>query len=189
MPENENRPSSPTDPAGAGAEEKALFQPDAAVHEAEQIQQQLLAELEQVKDHALRSQAELENYRKRMAREMEEERRYADLRLIRDLLPVLDNVELAISAAEKSGDAASLLQGFKLVAHQLHTLLQQHHCVKIEALHTPFDPSRHEALSQAPSTEHPPKTVIHVVRNGFQLYQRIVRPSQVIVAAAASQGN
>ena len=77
---------------------------------------QLRIDLEAARDRVLRSQAELENYRKRAAREIEEHRRYANLPLMHDLLPVLDNIERAIAAAEKTHDVAGLLEGVKLVA-------------------------------------------------------------------------
>jgi molecular chaperone GrpE len=147
--------------------------------------ERLRAELEEATDQALRSRAELENYRKRVQREMEDERRYANMRLIRELLPVLDNVERAIAAAEqKTSNDDTLLRGFKMVAQQLEALLEQHHCRRIDALHCEFDPSVHEAIAQQTSAEHPPNTVLHVARSGYQLHDRIVRPSQVVVSAA-----
>lgn len=85
--------------------------------------EKLRADLEAARDRALRSQAELENYRKRAAREIEEHRRYAELPLMRDLLPVLDNVERAIAAADKSQDVAVLLDGMKLVAREFEDAL------------------------------------------------------------------
>jgi len=148
--------------------------------------EQLRTELEEAKDRALRSRAELENYRRRAAREMQDHRRYANLPLMRDLLPVLDNMDRAIEAAEKNHDAAGLLEGFKMVARQLEDVLGRHHCVKIEALDKPFDPHLHEAISQQPTDEHPPETVVLVAQTGFQLHDRVVRPSQVIVSAADS---
>ena len=81
---------------------------------------------------------------------------------------------------------ASLRDGFQLVKEQLKTVLAQHHCTEIEALHQPFDPHQHEAILQQPSAEHPPGTVLDVVQVGYQLHDRVVRPSQVIVAAAAA---
>ena len=79
----------------------------------------------------LRSQAELENYRKRAAREIEEHRRYANLPLMHDLLPVLDNIQRAIDAADNTHDAASLLEGIKMVLQQFESVLQRHHCERI----------------------------------------------------------
>ena len=143
----------------------------------------LRAQLEEAKDQALRHQAELENYRKRAARQMDEERRYACMPMIRDLLPVWDNIGRAIDAAEQSHDTSSLLEGFKMTAEQLESALARHHCVEIEALHRPFDPNLHEAISQLPNDEHPAGTVTHVTQIGFLLHDRVVRPSQVVVSS------
>jgi molecular chaperone GrpE len=143
----------------------------------------LRAELEEAKDRALRGWAELENYRKRALRQVEEERRYAALPLVRDVLPVLDNVKRAVEAAEKTHDAASLLEGIHMVVKQLEGVLARHHCTPIPALHKPFDPNFHDAILHQPSAEFPPNTVLQEVLQGFQLYDRVVRPSQVIVSS------
>ena len=148
-------------------------------------QQRLSAELQEAKDRAMRIQAELENYRKRVARQTEEQLRYANLPLMRDLLPVLDNMERAIEAAEKARNAAGLLEGFKMVLRQFEDVLVRHHCVRIEALGSPFDPHLHEAISQQHCEEHPAGTIVQVTQTGFQLHDRVVRPSQVIVSAAS----
>ncbi len=149
---------------------------------AEDSTAQLRAELQAAKDRELRCHAELDNYRKRAARELEERLRYANLGLLRDVLPVLDNVERAIQAAQQNADAAALLDGFKLVHQQLEAVLSRHHCTRIEALHAPFDPHVHHAVMQQPSEEHPANTVLMVTQNGYQLHDRVVRPSQVIVS-------
>ena len=160
--------------------------PEAQVREA--AIELLRAQVEEYKDKALRWQAELDNYRKRAARQMEEERRYAALGLIRDLLPVLDNLGRALEAAEKAHDTARLVQGVHLVLKQLEGLLERHHCRKIEALGQPFDPQLHEAIAQQPSAEAAVHTVLSVVQTGYQLHDRVVRPSQVIVAAPPPDG-
>jgi molecular chaperone GrpE len=146
--------------------------------------EQLRCDLDGAKDRLLRSQAELENYRKRAAREIEDHRRYANLPLLRDLLPVLDNLERSMAAAEQSPDVAGLLTGVRLVAKQLEDVLAKHQCVRIPALHQPFDPNLHHALLQQPSGDFPPHTVLAVTEAGFQLHDRVVRPAQVIVSAA-----
>ena len=154
---------------------------------------QLRAELEAAKDRALRCHAELENYRKRAARELDDRLRYANLGLLRDLLPVVDNVERAIAAAESVGPAVelspqpgdnALLEGFKLVNRQLEDVLRRHHCHRIEALNMPFDPNLHHAIMQQPADQYPENTVLTVAQNGYQLHDRVVRPSQVIVSKA-----
>lgn len=167
-------------PAPPPAESQPAQPEDELNHDIELLR----TELDEAKDRALRFQAELDNYRKRVNRQMEEDRRYAHLALVRDLLPVLDNARRAIEAAGKAADAASLLEGFKMVARQLQGVLERHHCTKIEALHQPFDPHLHEAICQQPSTEFPPNTVLCVAQGGFRMHDRVVRPSQVIVSVA-----
>lgn len=175
MPEDQAAPAPAAQPApdSEGRAELAALR--------QQIEQ-LEAELAQARDRALRFQAELDNYRKRAARELENERRYAALPLLRDLLPVWDNVQRAIAAGRKAASADGLVEGFEMVAQQLEDVLQRHHCRPIAALHAPFDPNLHEAILQQPSSEHPPHTVIEVTQQGFQLHDRVVRPSRVVVS-------
>jgi molecular chaperone GrpE len=160
--------------------------PADAVHatDDENAVAQLTADLQAAKDRELRCRAELDNFRKRAARELEDQSRYANMSLLRDLLPVLDNIERAIAAAEQHTDAAALLDGFKMVQQQLEEVLKGHSCQKIESLHMPFDPNLHHAVMQQPSDEHPANTVLMVTQNGYQLHDRVVRPSQVIVSTA-----
>ncbi|NIO46972.1 MAG: nucleotide exchange factor GrpE [Planctomycetales bacterium] len=144
----------------------------------------LRQELEDANDRALRARAELDNYRKRTQRELENERRYAALPLLRELLPVMDNVQRAIEAAHQSGDAGSLLEGFQMVAQQIHNVLAQQGCQPIAAeAGEPFDPSLHEAVSQLPSDQFPSGQIVQVTQAGYQLHDRVIRPSQVVVSS------
>jgi molecular chaperone GrpE len=160
---------------------------ETASPQADDVAMKLREELETAKDRVLRSHAELENFRKRAARELDEKIRYADMALLRDLLPVLDNVERAIQAAEQNADAGALLDGFKMVQQQMEDVLKSHHCHRIEALHKPFDPHVHHAVMQQPNDEYPANTVLMVTQSGYQLHDRVVRPSQVIVSAAKGE--
>lgn len=145
--------------------------------------EQLQGRLAEAEERVLRAYAELDNYRKRANRLLQEETKYAPLSLMRDLLPVVDNLERAIQAAEQSGGSAGLLEGVKMVAQQVHSVLERHHCKRIEAKGQPFDPHVHEAITQIPSQELPAGTVADVALTGYQLHDRIVRPAQVLVAA------
>jgi molecular chaperone GrpE len=157
----------------------------AALEASEAEIAKLRADLEDASERAMRAQAEMENYRKRARREMEDERRYAMLPLLQDLLPVIDNLQRAIAAAEKSaGGSDALLDGVKLVMQTLETALVRHECRRIEALGKPFDPAFHEAISQQPSADCPPGTVTLVALDGYMLHGRVVRPAQVIVSSA-----
>src|SRR4029079_12422953 len=101
------------------------------------------AELAAPNDRLLRLQAEMQNLRNRTSREIADERRYAALPVLRELLPVVDNIERAIEAAEKDGEGENLLAGFRLVRQQLSTILAQSQGEPIEALGQPFDPNFH----------------------------------------------
>ena len=155
----------------------------AEIDEGEQAKR----DLDEARDRLLRAQAELDNYRKRARRELEEERRYASLPLLAELLPVIDNIGRAIQAAEKNSEAGSLVEGVKMVAQQLEGVLGRHHCTRIEALHKPFDPHLHQAIMQQPSADHPPGTVLVVAQDGYQVHDRVLRPSQVIVSTAPAE--
>lgn len=140
------------------------------------------------KDRVLRLQAEMENLRTRTAREINEERRYAAMPVVRGLLPVVDNIDRAIEAAEQSGEATPLLEGFKLVRQQLLTVLEQQNCKPIPAVGEPFDPQIHEAILQQPSDEQPANHVLQETQTGYQLHDRVVRASQVIVSTGPAAG-
>jgi len=135
-----------------------------------------------LQDRLLRLQAELENFRKRARREFDDAQRYREIDLLRDLLPVLDTVQRAIEAAEKTEDVASLRAGFRMTAQQIEKLLAAHGCVTISTDDLPFDPTVHDAIQQLAVPGKAAGTVVGTVSRGFTLHDRVVRPAQVIVA-------
>jgi len=143
----------------------------------------LEADLHQANDRTLRALAELENYRKRVARELDDMRKYANVDLIRDMLPVWDNMGRALEAVGKTHDVQSLTDGVRMMHEQFVRILKQHHCERIEALGQPFDPNFHEAISQVPNAEQSPGSVLYETQIGFKLNDRVVRPTQVVVVA------
>lgn len=153
---------------------------------------QVDAALQEANERALRAQAELENFRKRARREMDEQRQYANSPLMADLLPALDNLDRAVQAAEKTGNSVGLVEGVKMVAAHVLSILEQHHCRPIKAEGEPFDPHLHEAIAQEASDELPAGSVTRVLQTGYQLHDRVVRPSQVMVSTgppAATEAN
>lgn len=170
-------------PADRAADEAFAAEEESAPAEAASEAEQLRGELAEAKDRALRTQAELDNYRKRVQREMDDTLRYANLNLMRDLLPVVDNLHRAAESAEKTSDVAGLLAGVKMVAAQFEDVLARHHCKRIAAHGAAFDPNVHEAIAQQPSEEHAHGTVLLEATTGFQLHDRVVRPTQVIVSS------
>ncbi len=136
----------------------------------------------ELQDRLLRLQAELENFRKRARREYDDAQRYREIDLLRDLLPVLDTVQRAIDAAEKTDDVESLRAGFRMTAQQIEKLLTSHGCHTIPTEDQPFDPTVHDAIQQMAVPGKAAGTVVGTVSRGFTLHDRVVRPAQVIVA-------
>jgi len=135
-----------------------------------------------LQERLLRTQAELENFRKRSRREYEDAQRYREIDVLRDLLPVLDNVLRAIDATEKTADVDSLRAGFRMTAQQLEKLLASHGCQTIETDGTVFDPAVHDAILQQDVPGLAAGTIVGTASRGFRLHDRVVRPAQVIVA-------
>lgn len=143
----------------------------------------LAGELAAEKDRALRLHAEMQNVRNRLSREIADVRKYAEIPIVSELLPILDNVDRAIEASEKTNESAALLEGFRLVRQQIATLLSQHGVERIESVGEPFDPAFHQAILQQPSDEFPAGTVMMETQSGYQLHDRVVRPAHVIVSS------
>ena len=150
---------------------------------AEQLQA-ALAERDQYKDKWARSMADLDNFRKRVYREMDDERKYQALPALKSLLPVFDGLDRAVFAASQSKNFDDLLNGLQMTIKQVIVTLAGHGAKAIVAEGQPFDPNLHEAISQAPSAEYPPMTVLHDVERGYMLHDRVLRPSKVIVSVA-----
>ena len=145
---------------------------------------ELQAKIDDLQNRLLRTQAEMENFRRRTYREQEDARKFEALRLLRDILPGLDGLNRAILSAEQTGDLPNMLNGIRMVANQLRDILKSHAAEPIDALGKPFDPNLHEALTQIPSKDHEPMTVLQVVEMGYRLHDRVVRPARVIVSSA-----
>ena len=125
---------------------------------------------------------EFESYQQRARREADAERRYAQMPLAKDLLPVIDNLERAVAAARQAHDGSSLAQGVGMVVGMLHEALRRHGIVRIEAENQPFDANLHEAVMQQPNAEVPANTVLQVLESGYLIHERVLRPARVIVS-------
>ncbi len=146
-----------------------------------------LAETEKTRDEYLALakgvRAEFENYQKRQQRDLQQERRYAQLPLASDLLPVLDNLDRALEAAAQAGDNSALTQGVRLVMGQCIELLKRHGINRMECVGNPFDPNHHEAVTQLASPDHPSQTVLQAFEQGWLLHDRVLRPAKVIISS------
>lgn len=132
-------------------------------------------------DRFLRERAELENFKKRMQREKIEALRFASEPLIREMLPVIDNLERAVEHGE--GNGQSVIEGVQMVIKALLDVLERHGVKRVEALGRRFDPTHHQALAQVETAEHEPNQVIEQHHTGYLLHDRLLRPALVTVSA------
>jgi len=133
----------------------------------------------------LRERADLENVKKRGARERAETIRFANEQILKDMLPVLDNLERAVEHARTGGDGRPLVDGVALVLKSLIDVLERHGVTRVEAKGVPFDPAHHEAMAHVPSDEHEPNVVVEEHQPGYRLNDRLLRPALVTVAKPA----
>ena len=150
--------------------------------------EQTIADLEEqiakAKDNWIRTAADFENFKRRAARERTEAVQFANALLLQKLLPVLDNFEMALAAAQSAGgeSAASLQAGVAMIQQQLKSVLLESGLEEIDATSKPFDPALHEAVSQQETSELPEGQVVQQIRKGYKLGERLLRPAAVIVA-------
>jgi molecular chaperone GrpE len=135
-------------------------------------------------DRWLRQAAELDNVKKRAARERDEGIRLANEALIKDLLPVVDNLERAVAHASGGGNGKPLVEGVEMVLRQFLDVLTKHGAVQMLAVGQSFDPAKHEAMTQVESTDHEPNSVVEEHQKGYLFRDRLLRPALVSVAKA-----
>lgn len=131
-------------------------------------------------------QADFENYRKRIDREMRELEEFSTLGLVRKLVPVLDDLDLAVASATKVEDKG-LLEGVKMVQKSLSSALESEGLQRIKAVGAPFDPSAHEAVDKVQGKDNSEDRVIEELRKGYTFKGKVLRPSAVKVEVAAGQ--
>jgi molecular chaperone GrpE len=144
-------------------------------------------ELQDRQDRLLRALAETENVRRRIERTADDRVRYANEGLLRDLIPVLDNFDRALTAARAAGGAANVVEGVELIQREVLRVLERHGLTRYSALGQPFDPARHEAIARVTSGEAAPDTVVGETGPGYLLNGRVLRPALVAVAGAPDE--
>jgi len=138
-------------------------------------------QLGQVRDEQLRERAELENQRRRLIRDVEQARRFANEKLLGDILPVLDALEAALAVGSGSSED-KLREGVELTLRQLRQVAENHGLTAIDPIGETFDPEKHQAMSMAAVEGKPANTVVQVYQKGYVLNERLVRPALVVVA-------
>jgi len=173
----EEEPGPPPDPALLQKKLKLL---EAQLEESFKRGRDTGERLKDTHERLLRSAAEFENFRKRSQKEKEDAAKFGNEKLLKDFLPVMDNLERALDHVEQH-DLAQVIEGVKLVQKLFESTLARHGVTGFSAVGKPFDPSLHEALMQKESDE-PPGTVVSEMAKGYKLHDRLVRPAAVVVS-------
>ncbi|MFI5340273.1 MAG: nucleotide exchange factor GrpE [Candidatus Methylomirabilales bacterium] len=143
-------------------------------------------EAERLQDRLLRLQAEFENYKKRMAREKAEYLKFAHEGLILDFLPVLDNLERALTAARAEMGSTPLLEGLEMIGRLFRSVLEKAGVKPMETVGQPFDPAYHQAVAQVETSPKDANLVVEEIQKGYLIEGRVLRPAMVKVSRAVS---
>jgi len=154
---------------------------------AEAQLEDLRRQLDDKQDRLLRALAEADNIRRRAQRDRDDYVKYATETLVRDLIPVLDNLDRALDAARATAGGGSVVTGVELIQRELLRVLERSGVSRYSAVGQPFDPTRHEAIARVVSTEAAPDTVVNETAPGYLIHGRVLRPAMVAVAAAPDE--
>lgn len=166
-------------------EESLLKSYEEEIARMQQELEEARAKSEAANDMMLRLAAEMENYKKRALKEQELLKKYANQNLVKELLPVLDNLERALKSASESKDLDAFLEGVAMILKQMKTVLEKEGLVEVKAVGEVFDPNYHEAVAHVPSDEVSENIIIEELQKGYIMHDRVLRPSMVVV----SKGN
>lgn len=169
------------------ATEQATPEVDAGLS-VEELQAQLAtlaAAYESAKEQSLRAQAEAQNMRRRAEQDVEKAHKFGLEKMVNDLLPVVDNLERALSTIDASNEAfAAFAEGIQLTHKSFIDALARHQVAVVAPEGEPFDPNLHQAVSAVPNPDVEPNTVINCFQKGYTLHGRLVRPAMVVVSKA-----
>jgi len=170
-------------PAAAAPAEAAPAEPT-----TEERYANALADVAKLRDQLLRTAADFDNFRKRTRREIDDAQKRGKESTVKDLLPVFDNFERAITHAETTGEGKSVAEGLRIVLKQFLDTLEKMGIHRINAVGQPFDPSVHEAIQHMESAEHPAGVVLYDVQPGYRLGEHLIRAAMVVVSKGSSSG-
>ncbi|RMH19045.1 MAG: nucleotide exchange factor GrpE [Gammaproteobacteria bacterium] len=176
--EDENQSSQPTDAPNTSDADDADKDADVTDRLS-----QLEEENARLKDQLLRVQADLENTRRRSVQEVEKARKYGMERLLEDLLPVLDSLELGLQSIDAHGeDVSKIREGYEMIAGMFSSVMEKFGIKVVDPQGEPFDPELHQAMTTEASNEVKPNHVLKVFQKGYILHDRLVRPAMVVIA-------
>jgi molecular chaperone GrpE len=167
-------------------EEPAAAEPEPSGEPAVEGEDPRIAELERLADEHyqrfLRAQADFDNYRRRTAKEKEELTQYASLKVISQLLPVLDNFQRALQVGGEQQDSGAFAKGVDMIYRQLWQVLEAEGLKAMDAVGQPFDPELHQAVMRVETDEYEEGIVVEVVQPGYWLKEKVLRPAMVKVS-------
>lgn len=163
-------------------EENAGAAEDEQLDDAQPRIESALAERDRIREQLLRMAADFDNFRKRSRKEIEEVRRRTVEDTVREVLPIIDNLERAAEATTDAKDVAAVAEGVHMVLRGFEEVAGRLGLQRVQALGQLFDPALHDAMQQQETTEHPPGTIVAEVIPGYKLGERLLRPAMVIVA-------
>lgn len=155
-----------------------------------ELQQALAAKTEEFKelnDKYLRLAAEFDNYKRLAQRDQRDQIRFGNEQLLKELLPVVDNLERAVKASRNGGSSDVLIQGVDLTLKQLTGALTRFHVIPVETVGRPFDPATHQAVASVASEQVPEQHVVDEFQRGYRLHDRILRAAMVTVSTGQAQ--
>jgi molecular chaperone GrpE len=176
-PNTTDRPSAVA-PAGETPREKEKEAEASGLSELDQVK----AERDKQREQLLRTAADFDNFRKRAKRDLDDAKARAKEDVVRELLPVFDNLERALSSSAGASDVSSVLEGVRMVLKLFEDTAERLGLVRVKAVGERFDPAVHEALQQQETEAQPPGTVIAEIAPGYRFGERLVRPAMVVVA-------
>ena len=159
------------------------------IKELEENLAQKEQEIDKLRDRLLRQQADFENFRKRTQKDVKEIQELASEGLIKDLLPVLDNIERAIEASLELGEDNPHVKGLRLMHEQFWKVITDQGIQRIESLNKPIDTSEHMAVNAITSTDYPDNTVVEEYQPGYTMKSKVIRPSMVVVSRQPTKKN
>jgi molecular chaperone GrpE len=166
----------------AHEEHKKKKKKEEIIDELKQKLEEKEKELKEARERILYFQADFENFKKLKAKEKQEALKFGNETLVRELLPVIDNLERAIQHGCKTEDSKSIVQGVELTLNSFLKVLEKFGVTRVDAVEREFDPNLHEAIAQEPREDKAPGTVVTELQKGYIMDGRLLRPAMVTVA-------
>ncbi len=170
------------DPKADGAKEAATAEPEPEAKSPETLLAEAKAETAKMKEQWMRTAADFDNFRKRTRRELDDARKTGREEILKEFLPVFDNLERAIASAQRAQEVKAVADGLQMILRQYGDTLGRVGIQKVATIGQQFDPSHHEAIQQVETDEHPPGTVVAEVQPGYVQGERLIRAAMVVVA-------